>query len=91
MARLWDRARVSAFAEVVRLPIVPRCAVSGSLIGTVAGALVGLVLGIRANVATAWFAVFEGGLPGGVAGGLVGAVIGLAAWGCRRALHPSPD
>ena len=79
---------MSAFAEVVRLPLVPRCAVSGSLIGAFAGGLVGLILGIRSNLATAWFAVFELGLPGGVCGGLIGAVTGLAVWVYRRVVRP---
>jgi hypothetical protein len=87
--RARSRGRVSGFAEVIRLPVVARCAVSGSLIGTVAGGLIGVVLGIRANPATAWFAVFEAGLPGGVVGGTVGSLIGLAVWVYRKALRSS--
>jgi uncharacterized protein YcfJ len=82
---------VSAFAEVARLPIVPRCAISGSLIGAVVGGMIGLILGIRANLGTAWFAVFEIGLPGAVCGGLIGTLTGLGIWARRRVLQASPD
>jgi ABC-type uncharacterized transport system permease subunit len=50
----------------------------------VIGAIVGLIIGLDANPATAWFAVFELGIPAGIAGGLVGCVAALILAAARR-------
>ena len=41
------------------------------------GAAVGLIVGLLANPATAWFAIFELGLPAAMIGGLLGLLIGV--------------
>ena len=48
------------------------------------GAAVGLIIGLLANPATAWFAIFELGLPAAVIGGLLGLLIGLLTLLLRR-------
>jgi hypothetical protein len=49
----------------------------------VIGALAGLILGLDANPATAWFAIFELGIPAFIAGGLVGCIGALIVTAAR--------
>jgi hypothetical protein len=48
------------------------------------GAVAGLVLGLAANPATAWFAVFELGIPSALLGGLAGCASGALASAVRQ-------
>jgi hypothetical protein len=80
-------------AERRGMPLLRRCAIVGATSGTVIGAIAGLILGIHANPATAWFAVFEVGIPAGITGGLAGALAALmvtAGRRIKRASIPSP-
>ena len=77
----------SSRAHLATLPVVSRFAVVGASACAVLGGLVGLVLGLRADPATAWFALFEVGVPAGVVGAVVGAVVGLLALTVRRVHH----
>jgi hypothetical protein len=80
-------SRAQARAHLAALPTVTRFAVVASTACALVGGLVGLVLGLRANPATAWFAVFEGAVPAGVAGAAVGAFVGLLVVGWHGVKH----
>jgi ABC-type uncharacterized transport system permease subunit len=56
----------------------------------VIGAIVGLIVGLNANPATAWFAVFELGIPAAIAGSLVGCIAALTVTAARRIKRSSP-
>lgn len=68
---------MSVAAEFKRLPVVPRCAAIGSILGGGVGAIIGLIVGLRAYVPTAAFAVLEVGFPGAIVGGLTGGFLGV--------------
>lgn len=70
---------MSARAQLLSVPTVPRFAIVGSATLGVVGAFVGLVLGVRAYPPTAWFAVIEVAVPAAVVGALLGASGGLIA------------
>jgi hypothetical protein len=55
---------------------VSKWAAIGAAVAAPIGCFVGLVLGLRANPATARFAIFELGIPAALLGGLAG----LVAW-----------
>ncbi len=79
-------------AELRRWSVLERCATLGVATGGVIGAIAGLIIGLDANPATAWFAVFEVCIPAGIAAGLVGciaALIVLAARWIKRSTMPS--
>jgi hypothetical protein len=57
---------------------------SGVIAFGVIGAVAGLALGLAANPATAWFAVFELGIPSALLGGLLGLACGALASSVRR-------
>ena len=60
----------------MRLPVLPRSAVTGAAcVGTLCG-VAGLVLALLAHPPTAWFAVFEVGIPAAMAGGMLGLELG---------------
>jgi hypothetical protein len=65
-------------------PILRRFLLVGAACTGVAGAVVGLILGLRANPATAWFAIFEVGIPALVAGAVLGLAIGLFGLAVRK-------
>jgi hypothetical protein len=65
-------------------PILLRFVLVSAACAGVAGAIVGLILGLRANPATAWFAIFEVGIPALVAGAVLGLAIGLIALAARK-------
>ena len=77
----------SSRAHLATLPPVTRYAVVGATACAILGGLVGLVLGLHADPATAWFAVFEVGVPAGIVGAVVGAVVGLVAVSVQRINH----
>ncbi len=56
-----------------------RWARSGVIAFGLIGAVAGLALGLAANPATAWFAVFELGIPSALLGGLLGLASGALA------------
>jgi hypothetical protein len=61
-----------------------RWARSGVIAFGLIGGVAGLVLGLAANPATAWFAVFELGIPSALLGGLLGLASGALASAVRR-------
>lgn len=61
-----------------------RWARSGVIAFGLIGGIAGLVLGLAANPATAWFAVFELGVPSALLGGLLGLASGALASALRR-------
>jgi hypothetical protein len=65
-------------------PILLRFVIVSAACAGVAGAIVGLILGLRANPATAWFAIFEVGIPALVAGAVLGLAIGLIVRAARK-------
>jgi hypothetical protein len=67
---------VSERSQMGAMPPVLRFAVVGAMAALLLGGLVGLVLGLRANPATAWFAVFEVGIPASILGAVFGAFAG---------------
>jgi hypothetical protein len=78
---------MSARAQLVAKPLVPRFAIVGLMVAGVLGGLVGLVLGLRAYPPTAWFAVLEVGVPAAMAGAVLGALVGLLTVAAQRATH----
>ena len=61
-----------------------RWARSGVIAFGLIGAVAGLALGLAANPATAWFAVFELGIPSALLGGLLGLASGALASAVER-------
>ena len=54
------------------VPLPLRWGLNAAAAAALLGGLVGLVVGLAANPATAWFAVFELGVPSAILGGLLG-------------------
>jgi ABC-type lipoprotein release transport system permease subunit len=52
-----------ASATVMRLPVLARFIVAGTLCAGVLGCVAGLALGLLVYPPTAWFAIFELGIP----------------------------
>ncbi len=61
-----------------------RWARSGVIAFGLIGAVAGVALGLAANPATAWFAVFELGIPSALLGGLLGLASGALASAVER-------
>ena len=75
------------------MPLVQWWTRTGAIVGIAIGGIAGLILGLAANPATAWFAVFEVGIPGGIAGALMGCLGAVIVAVTRRISHsgmPSP-
>jgi hypothetical protein len=65
-------------------PLISRCVAIGAVSAGLVGGVVGLLVGLRANPATAWFAIFELGIPSSILGGLVGLASGAIAYAVSR-------
>jgi len=63
---------------------IAQYAAIGAIAAAIIGGVAGLVLGLRANPATAWFAVFELAVPASIVGAFVGFIFGLIAQARRH-------
>ena len=84
-----DTPVMRAVEALMRLPVLQRSALAGTVCGGVLGGVAGLVLGLLAYPPTAWFAVFELGIPAALAGGILGLIAGsvVLAVRCLQAKH----
>jgi hypothetical protein len=81
-----DTPTMRAFAAVMRLPVLARFFVVGTVCTGAAGCVAGLAIGLLVYPPTAWFGIFELGIPAAIVGGIVGLLSGsvvLAARGLR--------